>query len=216
MRVASIWTFALLASILGCQATGVVVINIGEQQYDLPRHRVVQHRKRSDGRGDSYSPALLTWTREEISAAIPKFAYEAEGVTYSFDVQVYPGFDGNSEPMRDSYLLRGDFSGGVAEFDQPTGLYKVQRRIDRDRWDLLSVPPNPNDVGLRSVNHLWVADCAKPAGFKHAICRMETQYRGNNVSVNVLAQNLVIRGEIFAFIRRELDAAYRGVSPQGR
>lgn len=215
MRVASVWACLLLASILGCQATGAVLVNVDEQQYELPRHRVVQQRKQG-APSDSYGPTLLTWTRAEVSAAIPGFIDEAEGVVYNFDTQLYPGFDGSSEPKRDSYLLRGDFAGGVVEFDQAAQLYKIYRRIDRDRWDLLTVPPNPSDVSSQPANHLWIADCAKPVGFKHALCTTEFQYRGNNVSVRVLMQNLALRNEIFAFIRRELDGAYRGVLPKAR
>lgn len=199
----------LLAFISGCFAQGKIITTIGRNQYEFPNHRVDLSSHRGDGRSDSYGPTVLSWNRKEVSIAIPKFVHDAEGVTYGFHVQVYPDFDGISAPKLDSYLLRGDFADGLVEFDPDTRLYRVRRRIDRDRWDLLSVPPNPSDVTVQTVNHLWIADCAKPFGFKHMLCRMDVQYRDSNLSVNILAENLFLRDKIVTFIRRELDSAYR-------
>jgi hypothetical protein len=214
MKIALIWASVLLASILVFQEAGAIIVNIGGQQYEFPSHRVVQPLKYYTGRTDPHGPKLLSWTREEISAAIPNFVHEDDMVIYDFHVLVFPGFDGNAEFKKDSYLLRGDFSDEAADFDQATQLYKVRRRLDRDRWNLLSVPPNPSDVEVRSIIDKWVADCYIPSGFNHVLCSIETPYRGNNIHVNVLQQNVGFRNEIFAFIRREMDAAYRGMSPE--
>jgi hypothetical protein len=199
----------LFAVLSGCLYKGKIFTTIGRIHYEFPNHRVDHISYKGDGRGDSYGPTLLSWNREEVSNAIPKFVHDAEGVTYGFHVQVYPDFDGDSAPKLDSYLLRGDFAGGLVEFDPDTKLYRVRRRTDRERWDLLSVPPNPSDVAVQTVNRLWIADCTKPFGFTHVLCRMEMQYRDSNLSVKVLAENLFLRDEIATFIRRELDSAYR-------
>jgi hypothetical protein len=200
---------SLLITACACSVNGTVAVFIGDKKYEFPAHRVVSKAQRPIRKADTYGPTLLNWTRDEVSAAIPNFVDGAEGVTYRFDVQVNPSFDSKSGPRLDSYLLRGDFQGGLVQFDQATGLYRVHRRIDRDRWDLLSVAPNPQDVSASNIpsSGLWIGDCARPVGFKHVLCQIETKYQAGSISVNVLAENLVFRDQLMMFVRKELDSA---------
>jgi len=201
--------FALVPALMvfSCFTESTSIVSVGMRKYKFPEHRLKKTNAQSTT-ADKYGPWLLRWSADEMSIAIPRLAMRADGVQYDFNVLMYGSHHLDEDLILDSYFLRGQFVGAVPTFDSLTNFYKVPRRLESERWDVLRLKPNPKATSSPSLDDVWVADCAKPPGFNHVLCRLEIGYREGILSTNVLEQNLSLREEIASFLRRELDSAH--------
>ena len=197
----------ILSGVLSCGDQKEVTLSIGESRFVFPKSVLKTKGFGADIEYDTYSPVRLKWEAREIQEIIPEYVNSVDGVTYEyFSVFIYSGFKGILDEKLKSYQLTDNFSNGSYSYDTHHNLFRVNRNIDRYRWDMLLVEPKSLATPPTSMGDFWVADCSVPVLKKFLMCTLEREYLAHIIQISIFGENLKIRDKLFKFLIEYLES----------